>query len=995
MRFRKGSSGFANLSFLVCCFLAAGILLFASKTFILDDSFLSCSSPNTFNQNWRMVTQDGRKSVLSEIPRSLSFKGNTLILENDLPAIHGNNEMLCFLSNNEDVCVRVNDKVIYTYGYEDKNSFGNYFGNVWCMIPMDASYSGQKIFIEINARCNSTGSGNYSFYLDHRSSIICHLVVSNLFLLCNCLVGMFLGIALVFSGFYGAICLSNFGHARIYLGACVILATIWAFTYANLSQILFHKKATGYLLNYFSFYLLPIPILLLMSFLLPHRAVHYRRLAILWSMLFFLLTILYITNVIELETPLQIIHILIMLIALDMLFTFIRNGNRGNNRILFFGIGLFSVFTLISLIWFYQDRTEKIFFFSMNDLILIGIDFLVVLFYAAITRSNTRVVQHAEHLKHQAYTDGLTQVGNRAAFELRMDALEKHRNAITMFMIDLNNLKTVNDTLGHNTGDRLICDVVDCLQTAFGSSGEVYRFGGDEFVVLMDGANKEQALAAQERLMHTLVVHNRQAKHKIDVAIGFSSRLSNENPTESPRALLHQADANMYAAKIRYKSKLVGQNISHYPLQESLDPITGLMSFPTFAQRISERFSQKQDNDRSVAVVSFDLNHFNGYNSLYGWEAGNRLLGNLADMALRLCGPEDFCAHGDADVFWLFINYEKPQEFLDRLRNQVHLFDAEMEKIKLFLSFGIYIITDSSLTVNEMCYRASLARRSIKGQFDRLYAFYDEAQHVRQTDKMRLVGQMHASLERNEFQPYYQPQFAIDGKTLLGAEALVRWTHPDGSITLPIDFIELFENCGLLLSLDRYMFEYVCQAQRRRLDQGLPWIPVSVNLSRLHAYAPEAAAGFRSVLDQYGIDPEMICLELTETAFVTEAERTIAFVEDLHQHGFQVAMDDFGSGHSSLGQLSCMHVDVVKFDRSFLSGSFSSPLASDILSYLIDVCHRSGIQTIAEGVETQQQLQFLAECGCSAVQGDFFSTALPEKSFDQLLQRAHIPAKSP
>lgn len=988
----KKSTLVANLLFLISCAVAAGLVLFASETFTLNDSHLLNHDLRTFNRNWYVVTDEGR-IAMSSIPRAMTAQEGTLTMENQLPIISGFDQALCFRSNNEDVRVSVGDKLIYTYGLHDETSFGNYFGNVWCMIPLNESYSGKKITIELTARCNSTGSGNYAFYLDHRSAIVYRMVLSNLFLLCNCLVGVLVGVALILSGLYRLSRRAGFSYARLYLGVCMILTVIWSFTYANLSQMLFHKKAVGYLLNYFSLYLLPIPFSLLMSFLLPRHAIRYRWMAGFWSVLFLLLTTLYVTGVIELETPLRLVHTLIALMALEMLITCIFNRDSRASRILLTGMGIFGIFTLISLGWFYLASAKKIATFSMNDLLMAGIDCLAILFYAAIVRNNARATRYAEHFERQAYTDALTQVGNRAAFELRMDGMEKQAGrALTLFMVDLNNLKTVNDTLGHESGDRLICDVVDCLQRAFGESGEVYRYGGDEFVVLMDGAGEAQARSAQESLDQTLRDHNRVSDCKIDVAVGSASRPAGEQPTQSPRALLHQADANMYAAKVRHKAKSSDRSASSQPLREMVDPVTGLMPFQAFLQRIAGRLARRCDEP--LAIVSFDLNHFDGYNSLFGWQAGNQLLGQLATMALDLCGPEDFCAHGDADVFWVLARYDNPQELFARIRQQTQAFDAARNQIKLFLSFGIYVIEDRDLTVNEMCYRATLARRSIKGQFDRLYALYDTEQHARQTAQMRLVGQMHASLARDEFQPYYQPQFSVDGKTLVGAEALVRWTHPDGSVTLPLDFIDLFENSGLLLSLDRYMFERVCRAQRRRLDQGIPCVPVSVNLSRMHAYSTGAAADFRAILDQYGIAPELVCLELTETAFVTETGRTTAFVDDLRAQGFKIAMDDFGSGHSSLGQLSQLNVDSVKFDRSFLSGSLASALAGDILRCMIDVCRRSGIQTIAEGVETPAQLQTLVDYGCDAIQGELFSGALTEPCFDQLLIRTGASEKS-
>ena len=831
-------SPFLPWMLVAACLVAFGLAAYGGFTIRMSDSYLPPAAPATLNEGWTVITEDGAR---------------TLIIENTLPAIDCSDTVLAFLTRSEGIIARVNGQEIYRYGTESETALGRYWGSVWCMVPLDESYAGQRVSLEFIGRYSNSATDSFTFYLDERSAVVFHILVANFFLLSNCLICLMIALCLLASAAHHAILRRTDSAARLYLGTLVLLASVWGFTEMNLSQLVFHQKAVGYLLNFVSFFLLGAPFSLLLGELLPRFARRFRAFAIAFIAFFLITTAVYMAGIASPSDLLPVEHIMVALVTLDSVAVYVRQlRDKRGNPALSTGLAVFAALAFAVLVWHYVAPRARIWILSFTDLIMIGADILIVLFHMAIARQGARDAGRAQMFQRQAYTDAMTGAGNRAAFEMRMEmAANQPPEQRALFMLDLNNLKSVNDTLGHETGDQLIRCLVEVLREAFGRDGEIYRYGGDEFVVVMEGADQARATQARNALERAIDSHNRRGGCAIDTAIGLAVDTS---ASGTPiRKLLHEADANMYAAKQRQKKANALPHMPPRALRLQVDPLTGLMPFPAFRQRVFERLSSGSGG--AYAILSFDVNHFDGYNRLFGWEAGDQLLKRMAELALALCAPDGFCAHGDADSFWAFVPFDEPEAVFRRVREQAQNFHAPWEELHLFLSFGIYAVDDVRLTVSEMCHRADLAKRSIKGRFDQLYALYDSAQHERQTLNARLLGYMQSGLAKEEFAPYYQPWFASDGVRIVGAEALVRWKHDDGTLTPPNDFIELFEKSGLLLSLDLYMFERVCHAQRKRLDRGLACPPVSVNLSRLHAYTPGGAAEFRAILDRCQLPP--------------------------------------------------------------------------------------------------------------------------------------------
>ncbi|MCM1335454.1 MAG: EAL domain-containing protein [Bacteroides sp.] len=255
-------------------------------------------------------------------------------------------------------------------------------------------------------------------------------------------------------------------------------------------------------------------------------------------------------------------------------------------------------------------------------------------------------------------------------------------------------------------------------------------------------------------------------------------------------------------------------------------------------------------------------------------------------------------------------------------------------------------------------------------------------------DERQRAARIEEAIEAREFKAYYQPQYDAVTSRLMSAEALVRWIKPDGALVPPDEFIPLAEKTSVVTEIDWYMLEEVCRFLRRRGDEGLRRVPVAVNFSRKHIGAERFTERLRDTVDRYAIPHELIEVEITESAMVSDPKEIISFVAEVREAGFNVAIDDFGSGFSSLSLVKDISANVLKIDRSLLSGNCENEKERIVLESIFEFAHRLKLTTIAEGVETREQLGFLRTCDCRLIQGFLFSRPLPEAAFAAALDEA-------
>ena len=249
-----------------------------------------------------------------------------------------------------------------------------------------------------------------------------------------------------------------------------------------------------------------------------------------------------------------------------------------------------------------------------------------------------------------------------------------------------------------------------------------------------------------------------------------------------------------------------------------------------------------------------------------------------------------------------------------------------------------------------------------------------------------LLNESERAFENHEFKVYLQPKYDIRTTKVMGAESLVRWQHPEKGLIFPKDFIPMFEQNMLITKLDEYIWEESCRILRDYIDKGYTAVPISVNVSRMDIYSLDLSKIFVNLTDKYNIDRRYLEIEITESAFTSDEEQILKAVDELRELGFIVLMDDFGSGYSSLNMLKDISVDVLKIDTRFLeAGRDGNTKGKEILESVIKMAKWIGLAVIAEGVETDEQKNFLLDRGCNYAQGFYFSRAIDEESFGKLI----------
>lgn len=428
------------------------------------------------------------------------------------------------------------------------------------------------------------------------------------------------------------------------------------------------------------------------------------------------------------------------------------------------------------------------------------------------------------------------------------------------------------------------------------------------------------------------------------------------------------------------------------------DDVTGGMNGEAFRERCWELYQEHRL--RGGAVVLMNVVHFKFLNDKLGYETGNLVLRLIYESMCQEIQEDrgEFAARSEMDNYFLYLRETKPERIQERTTQLIEAVNRRMDREypgnRLHFSVGCCVVHNRSLDARIMLDRARLAAQFGGKAGENECVFYRE----NMTDKLRqeqeLDGMFDNALAAREFQVYLQPKVRTDSGELAGAEALVRWQHPERGLIPPGEFIPLLERNGKICQLDFYVFEEVCRMYRRRREQGKPWFPVSVNLSRLHFYEEHFLDRYGAVAEENGVPAGAIEFELTESIFfhqedIVQIKNSIA---EMHRMGFRCSIDDFGFGYSSLGILKSFDVDALKIDRSFFA-DIQSPKAQEIIFSVIELAGKLHMETVAEGIEQAEQVEFLQRIRCDMIQGYYFSKPLPMDVFEQWAEE-YIPAET-
>ena len=426
------------------------------------------------------------------------------------------------------------------------------------------------------------------------------------------------------------------------------------------------------------------------------------------------------------------------------------------------------------------------------------------------------------------------------------------------------------------------------------------------------------------------------------------------------------------------------------------DKLTGLLNRGSFSERIKDILTEVSERpEEKYMVVYFDVQRFKTVNDMLGIAEGDRLLKHIAQVVAEAAEGKGASCRIGSDRFALVIKCEagKRDSFVEKLLEDISEFDQPFE---ITCNAGIFVIEDNQLPADLIIDRAIMAQSPIKGSYTKRFNYYTEALREQLLTEQEITGMMRAALKGEQFVIHYQPQYNHSTGMLVGAEALVRWCHPEKGLIPPNRFIPVFEKNGFITKLDLYVFERVCVFLRNCLDKNLPVVPISTNLTRYDIFAPNFIEMLEETRKKYEVPSKYIRVEITESAALGNSQFINAAVKKLHNYGYIVEMDDFGSGYSSLNILKDIDFDIIKLDMRFLeSEQGKKNRGGTILSSVVRMVNWLGLPIIAEGVETVTQADFLRSIGCDCVQGFLYSKPLQQEAYEELISGAKIGTMVP
>lgn len=409
------------------------------------------------------------------------------------------------------------------------------------------------------------------------------------------------------------------------------------------------------------------------------------------------------------------------------------------------------------------------------------------------------------------------------------------------------------------------------------------------------------------------------------------------------------------------------------------DKLTNLYNREGFYEKVQE-ILKAAPNEKYLMICS-DIDNFKLINDLFGRSTGNNFLIKIAETIKKYAEPEQIFARLESDRFAFFTkksdfdekSFIKNTEEISSISSDLHY--------PVNFHVGIYEVEDVSMSVSLMCDRAFMALKTIKGNLQTKIAYYNSKLRSAIIHESQLVGEFPSALENNQFQMYLQPQVKNDGN-VYGAEALVHWNHAENSVMNPNDFIPIFENKGLITNLDQFIWECAAKKLKEWKDNGIENMYISVNISPKDFLYIDVYQTFIDLIKKYDINPKNLKLEITESAILMNLEAQLVLINKLRAFGFQIEMDDFGSGYSSLNMLKDIPFDVLKIDMAFLQATKNQERSIQILHSIIKLSKRLNMPVITEGVETKEQVDFLKDMGTDYYQGFYFARPMPVKDFE-------------
>ncbi len=421
------------------------------------------------------------------------------------------------------------------------------------------------------------------------------------------------------------------------------------------------------------------------------------------------------------------------------------------------------------------------------------------------------------------------------------------------------------------------------------------------------------------------------------------------------------------------------------------DPLTGVLNTMGFMKHGTLLYEKKRLADYTGLFLN--IKSFRYINQRFGFKCGDDAMRKYANRIREQLQPEEYLARLGCDNYALLIHNDHLDsivEFLQTVRVHVQLEDF-INTFDLTSRIGIYAIRPED-TMNEVINRMTVACLLAKSSPLHKVVYFRDAMLERFLHDKEITESFSSAIGSNEFVVYYQPKVSLDSQELCGCEALARWSR-NGEIIYPSDFASILEQEGSICVLDFYILENVCQSIRNWLDQGIEPVRISTNFSKIHLHNKNLGKDILRILERYNVDPKYIEIELTETSGYDDFEALSEFINTLKAHGIHTSIDDFGTGYSSLNLLTNLNIDHIKLDKSFIQSEHRSKSDEIVIKTIINMAEDLNMQVVCEGVETEEQANFLKTLRCPIVQGFFFDEPLSHNEFENRLKNGRIYKK--
>ena len=650
-----------------------------------------------------------------------------------------------------------------------------------------------------------------------------------------------------------------------------------------------------------------------------------------------------------------------------------------------------------------------------------------------------------QELEKRATFDALTRCHNRSSIlaALEHELQSEDTTSTGLLYVDLDNFKSVNDTLGHAAGDESLALVAERLRAANRDDDKIGRLGGDEFLVVLRGiSGAEVAMSVAQRVCDSLRTSVQLACGTVELraSVGVACTSGEVIGVDE---LVNRADEAMYRSKeqakglpalsggceprrksphkVRLESpthstvdgrkesppmKVAGSDAStreqaEQPLAQharqldsppdaSHDPLTGLPNRTLALDLLDLTLARRQRDGFDVAMLLLDLDRFNVINDSLGHEAGDEVLLAVGSRLRQTLRPSDAIARLGGDEFLVVC------ESQDGVRHVVGLAERMGAALSrplvlpsgehvLTASIGIVVAEGTDDTSASLLRDADAAMHRAKRRGPGRYELFDPTVRAQVLSRLRTETELRQALEHKQLRVHYQPIVEAASGRPVAVEALVRWQHPDRGLVPPLEFIPIAEETGLIIELGRQVLEQACaQGAAWQRRYGVP-LEMFVNVSGSQIGDLRFPAGVAEVARRAGLSPGTLGLEITESILIGQSDSSMAVLKELNRHRLRVVLDDFGTGYSSLSHLRRFPLSVVKVDRSFIDGLGSKPEDGAIMRAIVEMCHALGLTVVAEGVETDAQHQELRQLGCEHVQGYLLCRPMPPEDITEFL----------